>query len=93
MYLYSVHDTTLISLFSVFDVKLDKWPPFAGYISLELYENQVSNENLPLQCPKFRNSTRTSSCFGPMIPRFKSSLIIAVVLVKVIIIVDIFLYF
>lgn len=41
MYLYSVHDTTLISLFSVFDIKLEKWPPFAAYLTLELYENKV----------------------------------------------------
>ena len=41
MCLYSVHDTTLIALFSAFDIKLEKWPPFAAYITLELYENKV----------------------------------------------------
>ena len=46
MCLYSVHDTTLIALFSAFDIKLEKWPPFAAYITLELYENKVCSADL-----------------------------------------------
>ncbi|XP_028402517.1 lysophosphatidic acid phosphatase type 6-like [Dendronephthya gigantea] len=40
LYLYSVHDTSLITLFSALDMKFDKWPPFGAYISLELYEKK-----------------------------------------------------
>ena len=44
LYLFSAHDATLITLCAALDIELKEWPPFASYVSLELYENEVMND-------------------------------------------------
>lgn len=39
-YLYSVHDTTIVCLLCAFGCSVEKWPPFASHIAVELYKNK-----------------------------------------------------
>lgn len=40
LYLFSVHDTSIISFLCLLGFSFDKWPPFASYVSLELYKDK-----------------------------------------------------
>lgn len=40
LFLYSGHDWTLIPLLIAFEVDVHEWPPFASYITIELYKSQ-----------------------------------------------------
>ena len=40
MYLYSCHDSTLMSLLLVLGCFDDKWPPYAADLAFELYEDE-----------------------------------------------------
>ncbi|XP_039697313.1 lysophosphatidic acid phosphatase type 6 isoform X2 [Pteropus medius] len=44
LYLYAVHDTTLIPLLTALGIFDHKWPPFAVDMTIELYQHQKSKE-------------------------------------------------
>ncbi|KAK2507897.1 hypothetical protein MC885_010325 [Smutsia gigantea] len=44
LYLYAVHDVTLVPLLMVLGIFDHKWPPFAADLTLELYQHQESKE-------------------------------------------------
>nr|KAF6396046.1 acid phosphatase 6, lysophosphatidic [Rousettus aegyptiacus] len=44
LYLYAVHDVTLIPLLTTLGIFDHKWPPFAVDLTLELYQHQKSKE-------------------------------------------------
>ena len=44
--MYSVHDTSIISLLCTLGYPVEKWPHFASYVALELYKNKVMSDLL-----------------------------------------------
>lgn len=63
-YLYSVHDTTIISLLCAVGCPMERWPTFASYVALELYKNKKEEYFVRmLYCGKV-----VKNCNQPIIP-------------------------
>jgi len=55
MYLYSCHDSTLVSILLALGCYDDEWPPYASDIAFELYEDNQQKHYVKLRyCGKVR---------------------------------------